>query len=201
MKELLSHTDSIGGERMDQPHYVLKSMENMREPKDQRVTTAKNISLTIIAVALLGSLIFKIDVFGLPSSSGRMMLVVLFVIIVFHQTMHFVPYPIELRFYDDRIIIIRDHIYYSKKLTRKEVYVFRYAEVERCEFNKSSNLLTIVGQVYVEWYPYNKAGVPPQIPSTTRTCDGICFFYTHADPNVDFVKEIEEHSPIKITKE
>lgn len=201
MKELLSHTDSIGGERMDQPHYVLKSMENMREPKDQRVTTAKNISLTIIAVALLGSLIFKIDVFGLPSSSGRMMLVVLFVIIVFHQTMHFVPYPIELRFYDDRIIIIRDHIYYSKKLTRKEVYVFQYADMERCNFNKSANRMEFRGLSYIEWYPYDRAGGPSQIPSTTKTCKNFFYFYTHADPNVDFVREIEEHSPIKITKE
>lgn len=84
---------------------------------------------------------------------------------------------------------------------RKEIYVFRYVDIEECVFNKSASRLKISGQVYVEGYTHDKSGAIPQTPDTSKTDTGLCFFYTNADPSVDFVKEIENHSPIAITVE
>lgn len=49
------------------------------------------------------------------------------------------------------------------------------------------------------WYDYNKDGTLPAKPTYHRTIDGgICYFYTTEAPEVDFVSEIEKHSPIKV---
>ena len=113
----------------------------------------------------------------------------------------FVPFPIELHFFDNRIEIYRDYVYYSKNKRRKETYIFQYSDIQQCVFNKSASRLTIKGEVYVEWFYYNKSGIVSENPDISKKELGLCYFYTNADPNVDIVKEIEEHSPISITVE
>lgn len=44
-----------------------------------------------------------------------------------------------------------------------------------------------------------KDGSLPEKPTYHRTTDGgICYFYTTEEPEIDFVSEIEKHSPIKV---
>lgn len=48
------------------------------------------------------------------------------------------------------------------------------------------------------WFDYNKDGSLPEKPTIHRKSEGICWFYTSPSPEVDFVAEVEKHSPIKV---
>ena len=62
--------------------------------------------------------------------------------------------------------------------------------------------MTIYGDVETIWYNYHKDGTLPEKPTYHRTVKGgLCYFYTSASPEVDFVAEIETHSPIRVVVE
>lgn len=186
---------------MTEANFILKTQENMRMPKDEKANTVKKVVLIIIAILLVGSIVLGSNLFGELSWITQVILVTAFAGTLFTGGSKFVPFPIELRFYDDRLEIYRTFVYYGKNKSRKETYIFKYADIQQCVFNKSSNRMMIKGQVYVEWFNYNKAGVVSQTPDIAKTDMGLCYFYTNADPSVDFVKEIQEHSPINVTVE
>ena len=60
--------------------------------------------------------------------------------------------------------------------------------------------MEIRGNVHVDLYNYSKDKSVSNNPTISKTDMGICYFYTSAAPNVDFVKEIEEHSPVKVAR-
>lgn len=182
-------------------NYILKTQENMRMPKNERANTVKKVILTIIVILLVGSIVLKSNLFGELSWITQVILVTTFASTFFTGGSKFVPFPMELRFYDDRLEIYRTFVYYGKNKKRKEIYIFKYADIQQCVFNKSSSRMIIKGQVYVEWFNYNKASVVSQTPDIAKTDMGLCYFYTNADLSVDFVKEIQEHSPINVTVE
>lgn len=113
----------------------------------------------------------------------------------------FVLFPIELRFYNDRLEIYRTFVYYGKNKQRKETYIFKYKDIQQCAFNKSASRMMVKGNVYVEWFNYNKDGVVSQTPNIAKKDMGLCYWYTNADPSVDIVKIIQDHSPIRVMTE
>jgi hypothetical protein len=58
--------------------------------------------------------------------------------------------------------------------------------------------MDIYGVVEATFYKYDKNGNLASTPCKHKTVDSISVFYTVFEPNIDFVKEIEEHSPIKV---
>lgn len=186
---------------MESPNYILKSFENMRVPKNENVNLLKTIILIIIGILIVGSLIFELNLFGELSWISQIILVTTFLGTLFSGGNKFIACPIELHFFNDRIAIYRSYVYYGKNKIRKEVYVFQYNEIQKCTFNKSANRLMFQGQVYVEWFNYRNGGLVPVRPDVSKKQLGLCYFYTNADPNINFVSEIEYHSPIRITIE
>lgn len=186
---------------MEVPNYVLKSVENMRVPKDEKKTSLKKLILIIIGILFVGSFVFKTNLFGELSWITRIILLTAFLGTLFSGGSKLVGYPIELHFYGDRIIIYRNYVYYGKNKSRKEIYVFQYNDIQQCTLNKLSNRLMFKGKVYVEWFNYNKNGMVPEIPDVSKKELGLCYFYINSDSSVNFVNEIEAHSPIKITIE
>ena len=186
---------------MTEANYILKTLENMRVPKDEKASTVKRVVLIIIAILFVGSIVLGSNLFGELSWMTQVILITAFVGTLFTGGKKFVAFPMELRFYDDRVEIYRTFVYYGKNTNRKETYIFKYADIQQCVFNKSSNRMMIKGQVYVEWFNYNKAGQVSQTPDIAKTDRGLCYFYINADPSIDMVKEIQEHSPINVTVE
>lgn len=186
---------------MTEANYILKTQENMRMPKDEKANTVKKAVLIIIAILLIGSIVLGSNLFGELSWITQVILIAAFAGTLFTGGNKFVPFPMELRFYNDRLEIYRTFVYYGKNKKRKETYIFKYEDIQQCVFNKSSNRMMIKGNVYVEWFNYNKDGVVSQTPDIAKKDMGLCYFYTNADPSVDIVKEIQEHSPINIMVE
>ena len=91
---------------------------------------------------------------------------------------------------------------YDNNNNRKEMTVGN--KVTAYKYNKNDELLrtdilnTDTEEDSVVIYKYDKNGNVAEVPSLHKTIDSISTFYTVFEPSIDFVKEIEAHSPMKV---
>ena len=186
---------------MVEPKYTLKTEEAILGPEN--LSTKDRIikygTISIVLILVLGSIVFKENLFLEMPWIAMLLLVFLVVKVIFQGARERVPSPIEIRFYEDYLLVYRDKRYYSKKVSRREFNKFFYKDISKIEYQKKSNLINIYGMVESIWYNYNKDGSIPSQPTYHKLVDGICYFYTSAAKNIDFVAEIENNSPIRVT--
>ncbi len=186
---------------MEKSNYVLKANERVLVPKNENslFSKLKPAVWIIVGVIVVGSIIFQDNLFSELSWSIRIMLIVIAIGVSFAGGYKRVPSPFEIRFYDDYFIVYRKKHYYSKKVIRKEYNKFFYKDIQKVEYRTGTKRIHIKGVIEGIWYNYNKDGTLPEKPNYHRTTDGgICYFYMTEAPEVDFVAEIESHSPIKV---
>lgn len=187
----------------EQPNYILKANEDVSMPKNdtksKTLSWVKKTTLIIVAILIIGSFIFGDNLFSELSFSAKSLLIALIMGLFFTKTTEHVPSPFEIWFFDEYFVVYRLKRYYSKKVSRKEFNKFFYNDIEKCTYNNVTKRFDIIGKVDAYWYDYNKDGSVPTEPTYHRIVDGgICYFYTGMSQEIDFVKEVEEHSPIKI---
>ncbi|WP_428909701.1 hypothetical protein [Niallia sp. Krafla_26] len=189
---------------MEKPNYVLKANEGVLVPKNENLPLGK-IKLAVwivVGVIILGSLLFQDNLFSELSGTAQVLLVVLAIGVSFTGGTKMVSSPFEIRFYDDYLVVYREKKTYNKKVSRKEYDKFYYKDITKCQYRTKSKQINIYGDTEATWYNYNKDGSLPEKPSYQRTVKGgLCWFYTSLSPEVDFVSEIEKHSPIKVVVE
>lgn len=184
-----------------QPNYVLKANEGVLVPKNDSTALhlIKKAFWIILGVIIIGSIIFQDNLFTELSWTAQVLLIVIGIGILINGGNERVPSPFEIRFYDDYLVVYRNKHYYSKKVQRREYNKFYYKDIEKIEYRKNTKRIQIEGTIEAIWYDYNKDGTLPEKPNYHRTTEGgICYFYTTEEPDVDFVSEIETHSPIKV---
>lgn len=186
---------------MEKANYVFKGIENIRVPKNDGSHTRKKVVLIISGVLIFGSFLLGDNLLGELSWIAKVLFIGLFFGSIFKETEEFKPYPIELHFYADGVEIRRLDVYYNKRLRRQENFYFRYNDIKSCVFSQKNKMLTITGFLHVKYFNYEENGELSASASRDKTGEGFCMFYTHADPSVDFVKVIEENSPVKVTVE
>lgn len=185
----------------NQPNYVLKFNESVRKTVKDTNYKIKMAVLIIIGIIIVGSLIFQDNLFTELGWTARIILISLFIGTLFTGKTEKIKSPIEIRFYDDYLVVYREKRFYSKKVSRMEYNQFFYKDITSCEYNVNVKRINIVGKINATWYDYNKDGNIPQNPTYNRTVDGgICYFYTDLEPELDIIKEIEEHSSVKVIK-
>lgn len=109
--------------------------------------------------------------------------------------------PFEIRFYDEYLVVYREKRYYSKSVSRKEYDKFFYKDIKKCQYRTVTKRMNIYGIVEGTWFNYKKDGTLPTNPTYHKTVDSICYFYPSEENRVDFVREIESHSPIRVVVE
>lgn len=192
----------------EEPKYVLKTNEKYVLRTNERISVRQNetaityytrkILWGIIIILIVCSILFHENFFSELSAGA---LILLFVSIWRLNTLTKTekqPSPLELRFYDDYFVVYKEKYYYDWKISRMEFYKFYYKDIEKCEYREISHKLVIYGNLEWIFYNYNKDGSLPENPSGYRKRNSLCCFYTDMVPETDFVKEIEEHSPIKV---
>ena len=188
-----------------QPNYVLKFNESVFVPKDEKkskiLSYIKKSIWIIIAILVIGSIIFGDNLFMELSGTTRILLIILILGILFYSDDKRAPSEMEIRFYDDYIILYREKMYYSPKVIRKRYDKFYYNDIHECQYRTQTKRINIYGIHEGKWYNYNKDGSIPTMPTYHKTTDSIDYFYTMFAGDIDFVKEIEEHSPIKVKVE
>lgn len=183
----------------EQPKYVLKFNETVRKTVKDINYRIKMAVIIIIAGIKLGSIIFQKNLFKELNPTARITLICLVMRVMFTGKTENINSPIEIRFFDDYLIIYREKRFYSEKVSRKEFNKFLYNDITNCEFDSNRKRFNFIGKIDATWYDYNKYGGLPQNPTYHRIVDGgICYFYTVLEPELDIIKEIEIHSPIKV---
>ena len=191
---------------MNNINYVLKFNEGIlfnNETSKSKIIL-KKIILIIIAIIIIGSFIFRENIFNELSWTAKISLIMITISIfkVTKSGTHREPSPIEIRFYDDYLIVYREKRYYSAKCSRKEFNKFYYKDITKCQYRTSSRRINFYGVMEGTWYDYNKDGSLPEEPTYHRMINnGLCYFYTTEEPDIDFVSEIERHTPIKVVFE
>lgn len=182
---------------MDKPNYVLRTNGRVTMPKRDTITVhyLKRAIFWLIVLMIIFGLVFR--------DFSRILHPLVIMIVAFLMLQAYVgkcavPFPLELRFYDTYLVLYREKYYYNTKLSRMEFDTFYYKDIKKCEYKALTHRINIFGVVEGIWYDYQKDGSVSTVPSHHKKVDSISYFYTDMAPEIDFVAEIEHHSPIKV---
>lgn len=187
-----------------EPNYVLKTNEAVLVSKNSKaISVFKTAVWVIVAVIVLGSLVFQKNLFAEITWSTRILLIVIALGVLFiGGKKENIESPMELQFFDDYLVIYRPKRFYSKKVTRMEINKMMYSDIKRCVYKAKSKRVHIYGHVLAKWYNFDAQGIPAQTPTYDRFVkDTLCYFSTRCAQDVDFVSIIENNSPIRVDVE
>ena len=157
----------------------------------------KNCILSIIGIIVVCSLLFD---FGELSWSVRLFLMSI-IFTFFGEKKEYIPYAMELYFNDDYLEIHTSKRWCSIRLKKKEIFTMKYSEISKCVFKTKSNRIQIYGNGKSQCLIYNKDGslLETQTKEHHFKNGMICCDTQFATE--DFIKEIENHFPLKVTIE
>lgn len=190
---------------MDSPKYVIQTEEAVLIPTKQRsgFTFLKIAVWIVVAVIVLGSLLFQDNLFSELSWTARVLLIVLaFGVTFLGGKKEYAPSPMELQFYDDHLVLYLPKRYYSKRVARMEINQMKYSEISKCVYKTKSQRIHLYGNGTSIWYNYKADGTISQTPTRVRNYTaGLIYFNTQLANDIDFKTEIENHSPIHVIVE
>lgn len=190
---------------MENPNYVIKTNEAVLVPTKQSsgFTFLKTGVWIVVAVIIIGSLLFQDNLFSELSWTARVLLIVLALGVTFlGGKKEYAPSPMELQFFDDHLVLYLPKRYYSKSVTRMEINKMKYSEITKCVYKANSQRIHLYGNGTSTWYNYKADGTIPQTPTQVRNYTaGLIYFNTQLATDVDFKTEIENHSPIQVIVE
>ena len=188
-------------ENNENPNYVLKFNDTDRKKVKDSTYFIKRIVIIIIAAIIILSIIFGDNLFLELSWTTRILLISLALGVLFTGKKEDVPSPAELRFYDDYFVLFLHRKYYSKRCIRQEYLEMKYSDITKVKYlpNTYNKMFQIYGNGRSIWYNLKADGSIPSQPTEDRTYEnGMIYFSTNLNQNIDFIKEIEEHSPLKV---
>lgn len=184
-----------------QPNYVLKFNEtDSRKVKDRNYYIKKTVVI-IIAIIVIFSIIFGENLFLELSWTARILLIAIALGILFTGKKEDVQSPAELRFYDDYLLLFLERKYYSERSIKQEYLKMKYSDITKVKYlpNTSNKRFQIYGNGHSLHYDLKKDGNISKKASRDKMFEkGMIYFSTNLNQNIDFIKEIEEHSPLKV---
>ena len=187
---------------MEQPNYILRFNEAVLVPVNKSVwPRVLKISVwVIVGIIIIGSFIFHDNLFSEISWTARILLIMLAVATLFvGNKREYTPSPMELRFYDDALVMYQPERYYERNYSRRTTNTLKYSDITKCVYKARSKRMQIYGNGTAVWYKYRKDGTLPTEPTTVRPfTDGMIYFSTRCAEAIDFKQEIETHSPLKV---
>ena len=184
-----------------QPNYVLKFNETDRKKIKDHNYFIKKAVVIIIAIIVVLSIIFGENLFLELSWTTRILLIAIALGVLFTDKKEDVSSPAELKFYDDYLILFLERKYYSEKNIKQEYLKMKYSDITKVKYlpNTSNKRFQIYGNGHSLQYDIKKDGSLSKVPSRDKMFkDGMIYFSTNLNQNIDFIKEIEEHSSLKV---
>lgn len=189
---------------MGTPLYTIKTNEAVLVPqKDRSVLHGVKVAVWVIAaVILLASIVFRDNILSELNWGARCLLFALAIGTCFIGPEKVnVLSPIEIRFYDTCMVLYRPKRYYSPRVTRREINIMQYSDISKCLYKANLCRLHFYGTVKATWFNYRKNGELSDTPAYDRVVKDTLLYIRTRYSDVDFVTEIEAHSPIKVTVE
>lgn len=184
---------------MNKPNHILKTFESIKVSVNPQGDKIKKAVAIVCIVLFVGSFLLGDNLLGELSFMPRILLVGLVIGCLFSGKKEERKFPIEIHFYDDMIEVHRMEVHYSNGKVKRELHRFFLANNPQVTYDYRNKYLTIKGMAHGEWYLYSKKGELASKPERVSDTNGICYFYV-ADGNVDVVREIEEHSTLKVNR-
>lgn len=184
----------IKNQGMDIPRYVLRTNQNISVEKFQLFGTIQSI-LMMITFFIVGAWILKFPLVRLISWQIRIGIIAISTIIFIIPNKKTILSPFEIQFYNDYLIIYHERYHVPPSIKQFEKVFYR--DIERCQYSRKEKKIEIFCVVQRKYYLEEGKGrysEPRYIPPKRD----ICVFYTNVEPIIDFVQEIQRHSPIKV---
>jgi len=188
-------------ELMKKPNYVLKFNESVYIPKNETTfyIVMKWILIVILIVMGIGQIISGGELFEEFSIATWICLISYIIAIVKMGGWKENPSPCELQFYDEYLIFCRPKTYYTKNRINTQFYKLKYSDISTCRHRTVAKQIKIKGKSEFTMYKHYRNGeIDHQKPPVHKKEGGGFWFVTIFSPEIDFVKEIEEHSPLKV---
>ena len=183
------------------PNYVLKTNEAVLMPTSEK-SAAQKIRVAvwvILAIILIASFVFQDNLLGELNWTARCLLFALAIGTCFIGPKKVnVPSPIELQFFDSYLVLYRPKRYYSRKVTRLEINTMKYSDITKSLYKAESQRIHFFGTVEAKWFNFDKTGTMSKEPTYDRVVQDTLLYISTRCSDVDFVSEIEAHSPIKV---
>lgn len=188
-----------------EPNYVLKMNEAVLMPVEEskwKIILKKIINMLIFTLFIF-SFVFQENLFSELSLGSKIIFFSLIIWAISNRTKKIdVPSPIELQFYDEYLVFHQPKRYLTQKVTRKVINKMYYKDITKCVYKTKWTRVQIYGDGYSVWFDYNKDGSIPDKPTREKNfTKGMIYFDTRLAKDVNFVREIEEHAPLKVIRE
>ena len=187
---------------MCEPSYVLKFEEGTPvSDKASMWRVIRGICIAVFCVIIFGSFAFRSNLLKEMSSYSVITLFALFICSFIFQRINWIASEVEWSFYQDKMIIYRDKRVYSDKKASREWTEVYYDDIKEFKYRVKSERLSITCRQHAIVYDYNRDGSLKEKPSYDKTTDSGFIINLQFIKDLDIVKEIETHSPIKVLVE
>ncbi len=187
---------------MEEAKYVFNTVdaELRKEETHKIISILKKVVWIIVGVIIIGSIIFRENLFMGLSWSTRMLLISLVIYTFFIGSKSiWMEVPIELQFFEEYLIVYRPSYYYTKKVTRREYNTMKYSEISRILFRKDSQRINIYGDVHIVWYLIDVEGNIGEKPTDNRRAEGAFqVIETRFMKNMDIIDVLEKYTNKKV---
>ncbi len=157
---------------MEEPKYILKTNRADRQytKGKQPFSTIRIIVWIVVAIIIVGSLIFRENLFFELSWTARGILISLLICSFSWGEKNIrVPGKLEIRFYEDYGVLYIEKAGYSYRLSRMEYWKFYYKDVTQWIYDYNLKQLNIyASNLEAIWYDYNSDGTVPDKPTYHR---------------------------------
>lgn len=182
---------------MKEPNYILKATEAIWAPIESKRSWVRKAVWVIAGIIVVSSVLFEENILMEMSITPRFLFIGLVIWSFTGAGSKRIPSEFEIRFYDDFLEIYREKKFMGNNLYAKCSDTIYYKDIKKCHYRKKTSQIIIFGYMKRVRFEYNKDGTLEDRSVFNKYVDTNCYFYT-ALSDVDFVKEIEEHSPIKV---
>ncbi len=157
--------------------------------------------MRILFGILLGIFIFVTFTYDIDIFDGYLLLLCFFLSYIFGMTLYrkkyeLLPFPMELRFYDDYLAYYPRQSY-TGKLIKKRIVKMKYSDISKIVVESEPTKIFIYGKTTREFYRYKIDDTISDKPiKIQRDSFGIDLDMRFTS-DIDFIKIIEENSPFK----
>lgn len=184
-----------------QPNYILQFEDSQSITIDNGGIWGiiQKICLCMILILVIASLLLRENLFGEMTGYTIAGFVVIWILCSMKKKTKWVTFPIEIRFYNDCLIVIRDHVPYDNgKKSRMEWDQMMYDDVKLVRWRLKAKRVMIEGKVHGIWTWYDENGNLTERKKYDKVTDSAIIFDTHNMGDIDLAKEFETHSPLKV---
>lgn len=188
-------------EELGKPNYILKFDGSHSVYIDGGGVWGKiqRICLIVIAFFVVASILFHDNLFKEMSGYTVGTLIAILFVCWVKKKREWRAFPIELRFYDDSLVVYQDHVPHSDgKKIRQEWSYFKYDDIKLIRWQLRAKSVLIQGVVHGVYIWYDNEGNLTEKKKYDKITDSGCIFNTHNMGDIDLAMEIEEHSPLKV---